>query len=115
MPSTQLTTAYRVAVVRHDEARRTLVPLLEQMAIETVADVLPGAANLQAVGEVNEDWIPTLRIERVLTTSGEVLFDASDGHPERAVEEAVDMVNVEYLDVLIDITGDDYMGSVTIG
>jgi hypothetical protein len=44
-----------------------------------------------------------------------MLFDASHGHPERTVEDVVDMVNVEYLDVLIDITGDDYMGSVTIG
>jgi hypothetical protein len=115
MPSTQLITAYRVALERHNEARRTLVPLLEQMAIETVAAVLPGAARLEAVGEWNEDWIPTLRIDRVLTASGEVLFDASQGHLDRAVEDAVDMVNVEYLDVLIDLTGDDYMGSVTIG
>jgi hypothetical protein len=34
---------------------------------------------------------------------------------DRAVEDALDTVNVEYLDVLIDITGDDYMGSVTVG
>ncbi len=115
MPSTQLTTAYRVALKRHDEARRALVPLLEQMAIETLAEVLPGAARLDAVGEINEDWIPTLRIERVLTASGEALFDASQGHLERAVEDAIDTVNVEYLDVLIDITGDDYMGAATIG
>jgi hypothetical protein len=50
-----------------------------------------------------------------VTASGEVLFDASQGHLDRAVEDAVDMVNVEYLDVLIDLTGDDHMGSVTIG
>ena len=37
------------------------------------------------------------------------------GHLDRAVEDALDTVNVEYLDVLMDITGDDYMGSVTIG
>jgi hypothetical protein len=58
---------------------------------------------------------PSLRIDRVLTASGEVLFDASEGHPDRAVEDTVDKVNVEYLDVLIDVTGDDYIGSVTIG
>jgi hypothetical protein len=115
MPSSQLTTAYRVALVRHDEARRTLVSLLEQISIETLAELLPGAAHLEALGGVNEDWIPTLRIERVLTASGEVLFDASEGHPDRAVEDTIDMVNIEYLDVLIDLTGDDYMGSVTIG
>lgn len=44
-----------------------------------------------------------------------VPFDASEAHLDRAVEDALDTVNVEYLDVLIDITGDDYMGSVTIG
>jgi hypothetical protein len=115
MPSNQLTVAYRLALEHHDDARRALVPLLEQMVIETIAEALPGAARLEAVGELNEDWIPTLRIERVLTASGVMLFDASEGHPDRAVEDVVDMVNVEYLDVLIDITGDDFVGSVTIG
>jgi hypothetical protein len=116
MPSTQLTTAYRVALERQDEARRNLVTLLEPMAIETLADVLPGAACLDAVGEIDEEWIPTLGIERVLSASGEVLFDASRGQlGPRAVEDGVDTLNVEYLDVLIDITGDACMGSVTIG
>ena len=31
------------------------------------------------------------------------------------VQDAVDTVDVEYLDVLIDLTGDEYMGRVTIG
>lgn len=115
MPSNELTAAYRVALERHEATRRSLAPLLEQMAIETVAEVLPGATRLEAVGEWNEDWIPTLRIDRVLSASGEVLFDASEGHSDRVVEDAIDKVNVEYLDVLIDVTGDDYMGSVTIG
>ena len=46
---------------------------------------------------------------------GTVLFDADVGHPDRAVEDAVDAVNIEYLDVLIDLTGDEYMGAATIG
>jgi hypothetical protein len=108
MPSNQLTATYREALERHDDARRALVPLLEQMAIETIAEVLPGAARLEAVGELNEDWIPILRVVRALTESGGVLFDAVRGHPDRAVEDAIDRVNVEYLDVLIDVTGDAY-------
>jgi hypothetical protein len=45
-----------------------------------------------------------------------VRFDASQGHLDRAVEDAIDTVNVGYLDdVLMRITGDDHMGSVTIG
>ena len=62
----------------------------------------------------NEDWTPTLRPERALSACGEVLFIASQGHLGRAVEDAIGPVNVEYLDVLIDTMGDDYMGSVTI-
>jgi hypothetical protein len=115
MPSNQLTAAYRVAFERHEQARRELRPLLEQMATEAVAEVLPGAAYLEAVGELNEDWIPTLRIKRVLTAFGEVVFDSSQGPLDRAVEDAIDTANFEYLDVLIDITGDEYMGPVTIG
>lgn len=44
-----------------------------------------------------------------------MLFDVGVGHTDRGVEDAVDWVDAEYLDTLIDLTGDDYMGSVTIG
>ena len=111
----QLTGAYREARERHENARREFVPLLERMAVETIAEVLPGASLIEAVGELNEDWVPTLRVHRVLRDSGEILFDVEAGHVDRNVEDAVDVVNVEYLDVLIDLTGDDYMGSATIG
>jgi hypothetical protein len=76
--------------------------------------VLPGASTIDALGELNEDWIPTLRIRRVLDADGRVLFDVDTGHPDRAVEDAVDLVDVEYLDVLIDLTGDECMGHVVI-
>ncbi len=85
------------------------------MAVETIAEVLPGESLIEAVGELNEDWVPTLRVQRVLRASGEVLFDVDDGHADRDVEGVVDLVNLEYLDVLMDLTGDDYMGSATIG
>jgi hypothetical protein len=104
---------YREARERHDDARRELVALLGRMATQTIAEVLPGAIVIEAVGQFNEDLVPTLR--RVPGTSGEVLFDVADGHADPRVEDAVDLVNVEYLDDLILLTGDVYMGAVTIG
>jgi hypothetical protein len=114
MPSGEVTGAYREARERHENARREFVHVLERMAVETIAEVLPGASLIEAVGELNEDWVPTLRVLRVLRPPGEILFDV-EAHVDRNVEDAVDVVNVEYLDVLIDLTGDDYMGSATIG
>jgi hypothetical protein len=61
------------------------------------------------LGAMNEDWASVLRIRRVLDASSGVLFDVTVGaDPE--VEEVIDEVNVEYLDVLLDLTGDRYMG-----
>lgn len=115
MPSQKVAVAYQDARLRHEAATRELVSALERMAVETLADVLPRAALIEVVGEFNEDWIPTLRIQRVLDAGGGVLYDVETGHPDRAVEDAVDAVNTEYLDVLIDLTGDEYMGAATIG
>ena len=33
-----------------------------------------------------------------------------DGHDDPEVEAAIDEVNTEYLDLLLDLTGDTYMG-----
>jgi hypothetical protein len=55
-----------------------------------------------------------LPIQRVLHADGRVLFDVETGHPDHAVEDAVDVVDIEYLDVLIDLTGDEYMGHILI-
>ena len=63
---------------------------------------------------MNEDWVPTLRVQRVLDARGSVLFDTREGHDDSAVEDAIDEVDIEYLDVLIELTGDDYMGRHTI-
>jgi len=84
------------------------------MAIETLVDVLHKSTAIEALGELNEDWVPTLRVQRVLGADSAVLFDVETSHPDRSVEDAVDAVNVEYLDVLIELTGDEYMGRVTI-
>lgn len=115
MPSEEVAVAYQDARLRHEAATRELVSALERMTVETLADVLPRADLIEVVGEFDEDWIPTLRIQRVLDAGGGVLFDVKTGHPDRAVEDAVDAANTEYLDVLIDLTGDEYMGLATIG
>jgi hypothetical protein len=103
------------AVVRaraaYEQSVRELVPLLTLISIEALAEVLPGAHALAVRGEVNEDWLPILRIQRVLDADGAVLFDADVGHDVPSVEELIDEVNVEYLDLLLDVTGDEFMGS----
>ena len=89
---------------------RTLAELCERLTTETLVDLLPGASVIELRGEVNEDLLRTLRVRRVLTGDGTVLFDAGEGHDDPQVESAVDEVNTEYLDLLLDLTGDTYMG-----
>jgi hypothetical protein len=114
MAAQDLLTEYEQARARHTAASRELADVLTRVALATLSDVLPAAASIDALGEYNEDWIPTLRVQRVLAGDGTVLFDIETGHPGRAVEDVVDLVDIEYLDVLIDITGDQYIGAVTI-
>lgn len=89
---------------------RRLSELAERLAIETLVDVLPGASVVEVYGEFNEDWLRTLRVRRVLSSDGPVLFDVEEGHDDPQVEAAIDEVNSEYLDLLLDLTGDTYMG-----
>lgn len=91
-----------------------LAALSERLAIETLADVLPGASVIEVRGEFNEDWLRTLRIRRVLSADGAVLFDVEHGHDDPRVEAAIDDVNTEYLDLLLELTGDAHMGPSTI-
>lgn len=93
---------------------RTLADLTEQLAIETLVDVLPGAALVEVHGEFNEDWLRTLCVRRVLTADGTVLFDVEQGHDNPHVEAAIDKVNTEYLDLLLDLTGDAFMGASAV-
>jgi hypothetical protein len=115
MPSPELTDSFRRARAVYERSVSELVPLVTEMAVERVADVLPGGHELAVHGEMNEDWLRTLRIQRVLDSSGQVLYDAEVGHDDESVEEVIDDVNVEYLDLLLDLTGDEFMGSQTIG
>ncbi|MBK9177967.1 MAG: hypothetical protein IPM45_00105 [Acidimicrobiales bacterium] len=109
MPSPELIAAFDAASERHSVAVADLVPLLVEMALAIVADVLPGADALETEGEMNEDWIFTLRIQRVLDADGGVLHDIDAGHDDPEVEHRIDEVGVEYLDLLLDLS-DDHLG-----
>lgn len=93
---------------------RALAKLTERLAIETLVDVLPGASAVEVHGEFNKDWLRILRVRRVLTPDGTALFDVEEGHDDPRVENAIDEVDYEYLDLLIDLTGDIYMAASTI-
>ena len=114
MPEPSLIAAFEAAQRRNTAAVAELVPLLVEMAIATVAEVLPGADALETEGEMNEDWVFTLRIQRVLDAAGEVLYDVSAGHEDPEVEATVDEVGIDYLDLFLDLTGDEYLGRQTI-
>lgn len=106
--------AFEAAQQRHADAVAELVPLLVEVALATVAKVLPGADTLETEGEMNEDWAFTLRIQRVLDADGDVLYDVGVGHDDPEVETTIDEVGVDYLDLLLDVTGEDYLGRKTV-
>jgi hypothetical protein len=104
---------YDAALVRYHEAVGALVPLLRGMAVAELVRVFPGASQLVTFGEVNEDAVPILRIQRVLDADGDVLFDAESAEATPDVEDQVDRIGYEYLDRLLEVTGDDYYGQQT--
>lgn len=114
MPGDSSSAEYERARDEHTRAVQALVLLVVGMALESIDEVLPGAHRLEVLGRINEDSIPTLRIQRVLDVDGRVLFDVAIGHDDRAVEDMIDEVGTEYLDLLLDLTGDDYMGAGSI-
>lgn len=59
----------------------------------------------------NEDWLRVLRVRQVLDADGGVLFDEDEGHDDEAAEQAIDLAGTEYLDLLMDFTGDEYLGA----
>ena len=114
MPSPSLIENFNAAQQRHSAAVAELVPLLIEVALATVIEVLPGATVLETEGEMNEDWLFTLRIQRVLDADGGVLYDIGIGHDDSEVENRIDEVGCEYLDLLLDLTGDAYLGRKTV-
>ena len=75
MPSADLIARHREALDVYSAAVAFLTPLLEEMAVAEVRDVLPAANQIQVLGEMNEDWAWRLRIQRVLDAKGNVQFD----------------------------------------
>jgi hypothetical protein len=93
--------------------RRDIDARLAGLAVRATAamlhSVLPPATSAVVFGAMNQDGAFVLRIQRVLDADGGVLFDVTVG-ADREIEDVVDEVNVEYLDVLLELTGDRYMG-----
>lgn len=110
MPNQSLIEAFDGARERHAAAVADLIPLLIEMALTTVADVLPSAEVLETEGEMNEDWLFTLRIQRVLDGNGRLLYQIAAGHGSSEIEQTIDEVGFDYLDLLLDLTGDEYLG-----
>ena len=80
------------------------------MASDRIVSVVPTARKIHVHGFVNEDWLRILRVVRIEGGDGEVLFDVEVGHDDPDVEAAVDEINTEYLDLLMNLTGDDLFG-----
>jgi hypothetical protein len=99
--------------------KTTRAPLLlshrssREWAFESIAEALPGTKEIVVRGEINEDWIPRLRVQRVADANGGVLFDVESAH-DPGVGATIDGVNAEYLDVLVELTGEDFLGTTTI-
>ncbi len=110
MPSDELIERHRQARDEFSASVERLVPILEEMAIATARDALATAHRLEVLGEMNEDWAWTLRIQRVLDADGTVLFDVAAG-AEADVEDLIHEVGVDYLDLLLEVTGEEYFGT----
>ena len=113
MPADELIERHRGALAAFSAAVDRLVPVLEEIALAAVRDVLPTAHRLEVLGEMNEDWAWTLRIQRVVDADDRVLLDVAVG-ADADVEDHLHEVGVDYLDLLLDITGEDYFGTKVI-
>jgi hypothetical protein len=95
------------------DGEAALVPLLKRMAVATVRGRWPDAKELELHGEYDADWIPdsgfsALSPSTVTCCTTERRF-ADDG-----VDRMIDEVGREYLDLLLDLTGDDFIGEQSI-
>lgn len=114
MPDLDLMAEFRQKRDEWDALGQTLAAMAERLAIATIVDVIPSAATVELFGEFNEDLLRILRIRRIRSSTGELLFDVAEGHDDPRVEAAVDEANYEYLDLLLDLTGDIHMGRSSI-
>lgn len=93
----------------YEEQGTRFAALAQRMAWGTVRELFPSTSTVEVEGWMNEDWLRVLRVRRIVDAAGGVLFDAARG-AELDVEEAIDEVGTEYLDLMLDLTGDAYMG-----
>jgi hypothetical protein len=110
LDETGLRPQFDVALARYAEDAERLAELTERLALGEVKAVLPGAEAVEVHGWMNEDWLKVLRIRSVRSAAGEVLYDVETG-AEPAVEDALHEIGTELLDLLVDLTGDAYMGT----
>jgi hypothetical protein len=110
VPADDLIERHRDALAAFSGAVDRLVPVLEEIAFAAVRDVLPTAHRLEVLGEMTEDWAWTLRIQRVFDADDSVLFDVAVG-ADTELEDHLHEVGVDYLDLLLDLTGEDYYGT----
>jgi hypothetical protein len=96
-------------LVRRREIDARLAVLATEATGAMLQSVLPGATSAVVFGAMNDDGALVLRIRRVLDANGGVLFDVTVG-AEREIEDVIDEADVEYLDMLLDLTGDRFMG-----
>lgn len=114
MPDADLIAEFRHKRDEWETLGQTLAAMAARLALETIVDVLPTAAMVELFGEFNEDGLRVLRIRQVRSSTGRMLFDVAEGHDDPHVEAVVDEVNCEYLDLLLDLTGDLHMGPSSI-
>lgn len=96
-------------LARYTADSERLAALTEQLAMIEIQALLPDAAVVDVHGWTNEDWLKVLRIRSVRSATGEVLYDTEAGaDPE--IEDALHKIGYELLDLLVDLTGDAYMG-----
>jgi hypothetical protein len=114
MPDDQLLRSYERLRVAHARSGEELAEVLVRVTIARVREVLPAAEALELYGDLNEDFVPRLRIRRVLAADGSVLFDVTAGHRDRAVEDMVDEVDIEYLDALSELSPGKFVGAVEL-
>lgn len=107
---TQLLREYERLLAEHRSSTAALARVIPALAIERLHEALPLAAALVVYGDLNEGFVPRLRIRRVLDADGVTLFDVEVGHEDPAIESLVDEVNIEVLDVLNGVTNGAYLG-----
>jgi hypothetical protein len=114
VPDYELRSRYRTLLDQHSRLGRDLTELLRLAIIDLPREVLPGSSVAEVHGHINEDWLTVLRIERVLDEAGGVLFDVETGHPDRVVEDLIDRIDTEFLDHLVYLAPDAYLGRHTL-